>query len=59
MGKFDSETGRAGGKKSTREGVPNKNTKEIREAYKEFVENNLQKFQEWIDRVAETNPSNT
>ena len=38
-------------------GTPNKVTKDIREAYKEFVENNVDKFQSWIDKVAETNPA--
>lgn len=38
-------------------GVQNKVTKETREAFKEFVEDNQEKFQGWIDRVAETNPA--
>jgi uncharacterized protein YeeX (DUF496 family) len=38
-------------------GVQNKVTKETREAFKEFVEDNQEQFQGWIDRVAETNPA--
>ena len=38
-------------------GSPNKTTKEIREAYQMFTENNMDKFQEWIDTVAKKNPA--
>ena len=38
-------------------GSPNVKTKAIREAYKEFIENNAPKFEEWLERVAETNPA--
>ncbi len=38
-------------------GTPNKQTKAIRDAYKEFIENNTPKFEQWLERVAETNPA--
>ena len=37
-------------------GTPNKTTKEIRDAFQLFVEDNIESFQEWIDRIAEKNP---
>lgn len=45
------------GKKSSRKGTPNKTTKEIRDSFQMFVENNVSKFQEWIDEVGKTNPA--
>lgn len=38
-------------------GSPNKTTKQVRDAYQLFAENNMDKFQAWIDRVAEKNPA--
>ena len=38
-------------------GTPNKTTKEIREAYQCFIEDNTEKLQEWLERVAEKNPA--
>ena len=38
-------------------GSPNKSTKEIRDAFQMFVENNVENFEEWIMRVAEKNPA--
>ena len=38
-------------------GSPNKTTQEVRDAYQMFAENNIDKFQEWIDKVAKTNPA--
>jgi hypothetical protein len=35
---------------------PGKANKEIRERIKEFVEGNMDKFQEWIDRLAVKDP---
>lgn len=32
-------------------GVPNKTTKEIREAYQAFVENNIDDFQVWLSQI--------
>jgi len=45
------------GKKSSRKGTPNKTTKEIRDSFQMFVENNVSKFQDWIDEVGKTNPA--
>ena len=57
MAKFDSESGSEAGKNSSRKGIPNKSTQEIRDAFQCFVENNVGKFEEWIMRVAEKNPA--
>lgn len=38
-------------------GSPNKTTQEVRDAYQLFAENNMVKFQEWIDKVASKNPA--
>jgi len=38
-------------------GSPNTKTKSIRDSYQKFIENNAPKFEEWLDRVAETNPA--
>lgn len=38
-------------------GVQNKVTKETREAFRTLVENNTDKFQGWLDKVAEKNPA--
>ena len=38
-------------------GSPNKTTKEIRDAFQCFVEDNTDKFQGWIDEVAKKNPA--
>ena len=38
-------------------GSPNKVTKDVRDAYKEFVEDNVGSFQAWIEEVAKTNPA--
>jgi len=45
------------GASSSRKGSPNVKTKAIRDAYKEFIENNTDQFQGWLERVAETNPA--
>jgi len=44
-------------KKSSRKGSPNKTTKELRDSFQFFVENNVPKFQEWIEEVAKNNPA--
>ena len=44
-------------KKSSRKGSPNKTTKELRDSFQFFVENNVPKFQEWIEEVAKSNPA--
>jgi len=37
-------------------GVPNKVTTEIRTALKDLADNNLDKVQTWLDRIAEDDP---
>jgi len=37
-------------------GVPNKTTKEIREAFQMLIESSLPDIQEWLRRVADENP---
>jgi hypothetical protein len=38
-------------------GSPNKTTQEIRDAFQCFVEDNTDKLQDWLERVAEKNPA--
>jgi len=38
-------------------GSPNKSTKEIRDSFQMFVEGNQDKFDKWIEEVAEKNPA--
>jgi len=42
-----------GGRKK---GTPNKNAAQAREAISMFVENNVHRFEEWLDKIAEENP---
>lgn len=37
-------------------GVPNKVTTDIREAYKQLIEKNLDNLTEWLEKVAEKDP---
>ena len=53
----DKEAASNAGKKSSRKGSPNKSTKELRDSFQFFVENNVPKFQEWIEEVAKNNPA--
>lgn len=53
----DKEKAAKAGASSSRKGVPNKTTEQIRDAYKAFIGDNTDKFQEWLDRVAEKNPA--
>lgn len=45
---------KTGGRKS---GAKNKATKDIKEAYKLLIENNIDNLTIWLERVAETNPN--
>lgn len=45
-----------GGRNSSRKGIPNKTTAEIREGFQLLVENNLDKIEIWLDKVAQENP---
>lgn len=38
-------------------GTENKGTSEIRDAFKALVENNLENMTQWLEKVAEQNPS--
>lgn len=44
---------KSGGRKK---GTPNKDTEVIREAISDLVAGNIEKVQEWLDRVAEEDP---
>ncbi|SHG34823.1 hypothetical protein SAMN05444483_10990 [Salegentibacter echinorum] len=57
MTKFNSKTAREAGKRSNRKGVPNKSTKEIREAYQLLVEKNIKKMSTWLNKVAKEDPA--
>ena len=45
---------KTGGRKP---GTPNKLNKEVREAYKELVEVNLENIDQWLKEVAKENPA--
>jgi len=55
--KEDKDAASKAGKKSSRKGTPNKTTKELRDSFQFFVENNVSQFQKWIEQVAESNPA--
>lgn len=38
------------------EGVPNKVTKDIKEAYRLLIESNLNNLTKWVERIAEKDP---
>lgn len=44
------------GKKSSRKGVPNRATSEIRDSFQKLIEGKLPKLSEWLDEVAKDNP---
>jgi hypothetical protein len=44
------------GKKSSRKGVPNKSTAEVREAFKLLITDNLPNLDKWLNKVAQENP---
>ena len=51
MGFRDRELASMAGRISTREGVPNKTTNEVRKAFQQLVENNLPKMQNDLDSL--------
>lgn len=55
--KFTKETASKLGKKSSRKGVPNKNTLEIREAFRQLLEAQSPKLTKWIEAVADEDPA--
>ena len=48
---FTAETAREAGKKSSREGTPNKTTAELRERIKNVLEENFERLQEDINQL--------
>lgn len=44
------------GKRSSRKGVPNKTTKEIREAFNQLISSKIPQLSKWLDRVAKDDP---
>jgi len=45
------QKGQSGNPHGKPPGIPNKTTKEIREAYQEFVESNIPEFQNWLSKI--------
>tara|TARA_R110002167_G_scaffold174781_1_gene373719 strand:+ start:1001 stop:1336 length:336 start_codon:yes stop_codon:yes gene_type:complete len=57
MGKQGVGKGNTNNPNGRPKGVENKVTKDTREAFKNLVEDNTDKFQGWLDEIAKTNPS--
>ena len=53
---FTSETASKAGKNSSRKGVTNKTTSEIKEAYQLLVEKNLDNMTTWLEKIGKDNP---
>ncbi len=53
---FNKETAKNAGEKSSRKGTPNKQTKEIRDAYRLLIEANLDNMVNWIEKISKDNP---
>ena len=53
---FTKETSSKAGKNSSRKGVSNKTTSEIKEAYQLLVENNLENMTSWLEKIGKDNP---
>lgn len=51
------EPGVSGNPEGRPKDTPNKVTREVREAFKMLVDNNLDKMQGWLDEVAKDNPA--
>jgi len=49
--------GQSGNPNGRKKGVPNKQTKEIREAYQRLTESNLNNMSEWLQQVATDDPA--
>ncbi|WP_339660006.1 hypothetical protein [Croceibacter atlanticus] len=50
------EQARELGKSTSRKGIPNKTTEEIRQSFKYLIENNINNLEEWLNQIAENNP---
>lgn len=48
---FTKETASKAGKKSSRKGKPNRTTEEVRDLFKDLLENNMTKFQKDLDKL--------
>ncbi|MDT0646322.1 hypothetical protein RM545_06435 [Zunongwangia sp. F260] len=53
---FTKETASKAGSSSSRRGIPNKATSEIRESYKLLIENNLDNMTAWLKSIGKENP---
>ncbi|WP_224489564.1 hypothetical protein [Robertkochia flava] len=53
---FTSKTAKAAGAKSSRKGVPNKTTDEVREAFKNLIASKIPDLDRWLEEVAKKNP---
>lgn len=51
MSKLTTERARAMGRKSSRKGIPNKSTEEVREAFKSLVSENLEQLQSDLKKL--------
>lgn len=49
--KFNSNSGKLAGKKSSRKGIPNKSSKELKTALKSLLEQNIDNLQSDIDKL--------
>jgi len=49
--------GQSGNPNGRKKGVPNKQTKEIREAYQRLTEQNLTNMSDWLQQVATEDPA--
>ncbi|TAI48465.1 hypothetical protein [Flagellimonas allohymeniacidonis] len=55
--KFNKDTAAKAGAKSSRKGIPNKSSNEIRTAFKMLVSQQLPNLNKWLQKVAEEDPA--
>ena len=53
---FTTETAKEAGSLSSRKGISNKTTQEIKEAYQVLIENNLDNMSTWLKKIGDENP---
>lgn len=53
---FTNKTAVVAGRKSSRKGISNKTSKEIREAFNQLISSNINNLQTWLSIVGEKNP---